>query len=530
MTLQSRLMRANDLLSRGKTGEALPLVQQAVLESPKSAPAHHLLARIQWQAGRRQEALAAAHAAQQLDPDSGDIAAQLGAFYVELRLPEYALPLLRKAVASAPHAFDANLALARCFLDMEKGHLARPHFEKALAAATSTAQKEDVTVRLAECLYAIGRPAEADKLLDDLIAGSSTPAPFIIMRGLNVGKPVPESLPQHLEAIAADTTLPAPERANALLALGRCHDNMGHHLEAFDHWARSRALLGVASHSAERLKVQIFQTRGFYASNLIRAAAGFGEQNESPIFIVGMPRSGTTLTAQVIGAHPHCISIGETDRINRHDKLFRQQHWHEKAHAAILAEARQGSLRSLANEFKSFFAAFAEGTKTRVVEKSPSNTDSLGFIHLIFPKARFVHCRRHPADNFVSAFQHNMNRGHDYAYDPVAYVERYLAQEEIMRHWKSCFPEQIFEMRYEDMVADSEGMTRKLIAFCDLPWDDACLNFHKQGSTVRTFSRDQVRQPVYSSSLERWKRYGNRLEPLFAKLNQSGYDYATSTI
>jgi len=123
-----------------------------------------------------------------------------------------------------------------------------------------------------------------------------------------------------------------------------------------------------------------------------------------------------------------------------------------------------------------------------------------------------------------------MNRNHDYAYDQAAYVERYMHQEESMRHWKSCFPEQIFDMRYENTIADQEGVTRRLLEFLGLPWDDACLNFHEQQSTIRTFSRAQVRQPVYKSSVERWRRYGNKLDPLFAKLKELNYDYETSVI
>jgi tetratricopeptide (TPR) repeat protein len=530
MSIENNLLRANDLLGRGKLNDALLAVQDVLRTAPRHASAHHLQARLLWSLGRKQDALGAAHAAQQLDPQSAGIAAQLGEFYVELRLPEFALPLLQGAVARAPAQHEANLMLGRCYMEMDKGYRALPHFETALETATSAAQKEGVTLQLAECLYAINESARADALLDDMIASAADAPAFLVMRGLNAGKQVPEGLVARLAKLAESEALPASERANAFLAMGRCLDNQGRHVEAFDLWAKARALLKIEHHSAEKLRIQNFQARGLYAKELIQRAATYGEQSESPIFIVGMPRSGTTLTAQVIGAHPQCISIGETDRFNRYDKMFRQQHWHEHAHRAIMDEASRGSLRNIANEFKTFFGAFAEGSKRRVAEKSPSNTDSLGFIHLVFPKARFVHCRRHPADNFVSAFQHNMNRGHDYAYDPSAYVERYLAQEEIMRYWKSCFPEQVFEMRYEEMVAQPEDMTRKLIAFCGLPWDDACLNFHQQGSTVRTFSRDQVRQPVYTSSLERWKRYGDRLEPLFAKLNQSGYDYATSRI
>ena len=265
----------------------------------------------------------------------------------------------------------------------------------------------------------------------------------------------------------------------AWLALGRCRDVEGDHTAAFDSWSTSRALLKVEKHNPEALKRQHMQTRGFYAKPFLDAAAPFGDKETQPIFVVGMPRSGTTLTTQVISAHPACINIGETERFERYDAMFRKDFWRETGHRDILQGAKAGLLRNIAGEFNTFFNIFAEGEKKRVVEKSPFNFEHMGFIRLLYPSARFIHCRRHPADNFVSAFQHNMNRRHDYSYSQQTYVERYLAHEELMRHWKKCFPDQIFELHYEDMVADQEGLSRKLIAFCDLPWDDACLNFHR---------------------------------------------------
>lgn len=530
MTTEAELLRAEALIDQGESGQALPILQALLRAASGSAAAHHALARAHAARQEVGKALAAAAKAHELAPARPDYAVHLGSLYVDLRLPEHALPLLQKALAAFPATFEANTALGRCYLDMEKGHQALPFLEKAVTQAKDKASRQEASIRLAECLYAINESDRADALLEGLAKTADDPALPIIMRGMNVGRTVPDSLVLALEKIAADLQRPANIRADATLALGRCRDNQGQHIEGFDLWARSRAMLGVALHAQERLDVRNMQTKGFYAKPLFKAAEELGDSSLSPIFVVGMPRSGTTLTAQVIAAHPQCISIGETDRAGKYDAMFRRQHWNQHAHAQIMAMAKQGGLRAIAQEFRQFFGIFAEGGKTRVVEKSPGNIDSLGFIRLVFPKARFVHCRRHPADNFVSAFQHNMNRGHDYAYDQSAYAERYLAQEDIMRYWKSCFPEQIFEVRYEDMVADPEAVTRRLVAFCGLPWDDACLNFHAQKSTVRTFSRDQVRQPVYSTSVERWRRYGARLEPLFAKLNQHGYDYTTSHI
>ncbi len=528
MTAAFTLMRAKDMVAHGRHAEAAPLVLDILAKAPRLAPAHLLMAQIHHASGKMGEALDAASIAQQLDPTDPQIASQLAAYFVELKLPEHALPLLRQALEKSPDAFEPNHALALCYFDMEKGRRALPHFEAALAAAPNATQRDAVTLKLAECLAAINESQRSDDLLKNLSATAINPIPAILMRGMGVAKPVSPELVTSLESIAGTPGQDAEAKAQALLALGRIHDLAGRHQQAFDLWRQSRALLGVQQHNKQAVTTRNLQTRGIYSKALLEAAVPYGDPAASPIFIAGMPRSGTTLAAQILAAHPAVVSTGETDRLNKLDVVFRRDHWGPDAAQRIYANARQGSLRALAQELNAFFAVFAEGTHTRIVEKTPTNYESLGFIHLCFPKARFIHCRRHPADNFVSAFQHNMNKLHDYTYDQSAFVERYLAQEEIMAHWKQCFPTQVFDLNYEELVAAPEKVIRRLVAFCDLPWDNACLSFHNRDTTVRTFSRDQVRQPIYTSSVARWRRYEANLETLFAKLNQSAYHYAPS--
>ncbi len=527
MDVKTEMQKANNLISQGNADAALPIVKRLLQAEPKLAGPHFLMGRFHLVKDNKEAGLASATRAYELDPKAAYTKILLGQIYVDLRLPEFALNLLQRAQQQVPEDHTVNLSLGRCYLIMEKGHRARPHLETAVRTGRLPLEKYSATLRLCECLSAIGEGAEADRILDKAITDYPQLPEALYMRGQSVSKPVPAWLVEKLQAIIDDPHLSKEDHAQALLALGRCRDVEGQHELAFDTWSKSRALLGLEKHDAGTLADRNAKTRKLYTKAFLDELEPLGNQADSPIFIVGMPRSGTTLTAQVIGAHPVCINIGETDRIAQYDRLFRDANASDSAHENVRKDAEGGTLRQIAGEFTRFFSVFNEGEKTRVVEKSPTNYDCVGFIHMIFPKARIVHCRRHPADNFVSCFQHNMNRGHDYAYDQTAFVERYLAQEELMSYWKSCFPNQIFEMPYEDMIADQEGMTRKLIAFCGLPWDDACLNFHTQKSTVRTFSRDQVRKPLYSSSVERWRRYGNRLDPLFATLARHGYEYTT---
>ncbi|MFT3673145.1 sulfotransferase [Aestuariivirga sp.] len=530
MDITEELLQSNALISAGNLDAAASRVQAILKQVPDNPRAHYLMGRIHLAKLELELALSAAQKAYELDKGAPYTAALLADIYVDLALPEYAFPVLGDALSRKPNDAGLNYTMGRCYMLLEKGFKALPHFEKA--SQDLGWDNDSITVRmdLSECLGAIGRSHEADTLLDDVIKHRPDHADALFARGMAVSKPVPEWLITELatRAVAPDTN--QQDRANFWLALGRCRDVEGQHAEAFDCWSKSRAILGIKRHAMERLDRQMTQSRMFYPQELIDRVAPFGDHESHPILIVGMPRSGTTLTSQVISAHPTCINIGEHDRFHRHDRMFRRNYWRETDHADIIRDAQKGMLKSIASEFKAFFSIFEEGEKKRVVDKSPFNFENLGFIHAIFPKVKIIHCRRHPADNFVSAFQHNMNRSHDYSYGQETYVDRYLAHEEMMRYWKKLFPDQIFELRYEDMVADQETLSRRLIAFCDLPWDDACLNFHERKNTVRTFSRTQVRQPVYSSSVERWRRYESRLGPLFAKLRQRGYDYASSTI
>jgi hypothetical protein len=152
----------------------------------------------------------------------------------------------------------------------------------------------------------------------------------------------------------------------------------------------------------------------------------------------------------------------------------------------------------------------------------PHNFRDIGFIHLCFPNAKIIHCRRNPLDNFISAFQNLMNANHSYAYDQTDYGEYYLEYRRLMNHWKSIFPESIYESDYEALTQNPEMEVRKILDFLGLPWEDACLKFNERKSTVKTFSLMQVRNPINKGSIARWRNYEKQLSPVIAILKRAG--------
>ena len=247
-----------------------------------------------------------------------------------------------------------------------------------------------------------------------------------------------------------------------------------------------------------------------------------GSDSARPIFIVGMPRSGTTLTEQIISSHPLVFGAGELPAVpNEIRRVTRQAQaagetvdfpgWVPMVEDEKFAEMAQGYLDYIAE---------LNGDALRVTDKMPHNFLNVGLIAAMFPNAKIVHCMRDPVDNCLSCFQQNFAMPHTYSTNLKHLGHHYRQYREIMAHWRRVVPNAIYEVQYEELVADQERVSRELIAFCGLDWDDACLQFNKQQRAVKTASVWQVRQPIYSGSVQKWKMYDGYIDELVDELNQ----------
>lgn len=225
---------------------------------------------------------------------------------------------------------------------------------------------------------------------------------------------------------------------------------------------------------------------------------------ETPIFILGMPRSGTTLVEQIITSHSDVTGGGELPDLGR---IAHRLKYPCDLGLDQLLNAREGYLQSTGMTGKVFFT-----------DKMPGNFQYIGLIKAIWPHAKIIHCKRHPMDTCLSNYQMRFSAGHDYNYDLEMLGGYYRAYWDLMTHWMRRFGDEIYTCEYEKLVIDQEGESRTLLAYCGLEWQEDCLEFYKSEKSVRTASATQVRRQIYTSALDRWKRYEKQLAPLQAAL------------
>jgi len=244
---------------------------------------------------------------------------------------------------------------------------------------------------------------------------------------------------------------------------------------------------------------------------------GAGDPSPLPIFILGMPRSGTTLVEQIVASHPLVHGAGELMAL--HDCVAELGETGASFPERI-AELEGAGLRRLGSAYLQKLAKIAlEGE--RVTDKMPSNYYYVGLIKLILPNAKIIHTFRDPVDNCVSCFSKLFTLEQSHTYDLGELGRYYKRYERLMAHWRRVLPQGAFlDMRYEDVVDDLEGQARRILDYCGLPWDERCLQFHETERPVRTASATQVRQPIYRSAMGRWKDYKDFLTPLLTALER----------
>ncbi|NOX08000.1 MAG: tetratricopeptide repeat protein [Gammaproteobacteria bacterium] len=281
---------------------------------------------------------------------------------------------------------------------------------------------------------------------------------------------------QRLLALSQHKNLNQQFLSEVYFEIGNLYHKDKNYDSAFTYYRKGNELIDYQSDLQRHLQ-QMKQMTEFFTAERFDSLSHASLESERPVFIVGMPRSGTTLVEQILSSHPHAYGAGEiTDLWNIVNAL-------------------------------------------RVSDKLPHNFLYLSLIAILFPQARIIHCQRDAMDNCMSIYFHQFNEQHLYARQLGELGQYYRGYEGLMRHWHKALPMPILDLRYEDLVEDQVHYSRKLIEFCGLEWDDACLNFHQSERIANTPSNEQVRQPIYKSSMQRWKAYETHLGDLKDALN-----------
>lgn len=448
-----------------------------------------------------------------LTPDLLEARLGLAAAFIDAGDHEDAIRHLRHVLARRPDMVTALGALGKCYTALGKPELALPFFEKATKLQPS---HPDLRRDHAEALIALGRMDEAADLLRENIARGYHVAESyqsLVETRTMSGEPV--ELAQIVEALAASNQAPR-DRMILHHAAGKIMNDLGRHEDAVEHFQAGKAAAGY-SFDLEALRRRFDMRIAAFTPELLSSKAAFANPSDVPVFIVGMPRSGTTLTEQICASHPSVHGAGELDKLG---DILRE---------AGYAFAPNGDLPKqpqalTADEAQSLTTAYLDFVRrrspssARIVDKMPHNFQLVGMIALLFPNARIIHCTRDPIDNCLSCFFTPFNKRHSYNTDLRTLGLYYREYHRLMQHWKALLPGRIYECNYETMIADQEAESRRLIDFLGLPWDDACLRFYETDRSVTTPSRWQVRQPIYKTSVKRWKKYENKIQPLIEAL------------
>jgi hypothetical protein len=321
-----------------------------------------------------------------------------------------------------------------------------------------------------------------------------------------------------------DDGLAAEHRLHLEFALGKALEDARSYEQSFGHYARGNALrlaqtpYRAADHSARLKRARETYTREFFAQR-----QGWGAPEPDPIFIVGLPRAGSTLVEQILSSHSAVEGTMELPEIIALTRMLRRRagqaagagSYHE-----VLAALDRDEVRGLGERYLERTRVHRKAGAPFFIDKMPNNFAHLGLIHLALPNARIVDARREAMACCFSAFKQHFAQGQNYAYSLSDLGRYYADYMELMAHFDEVLPGRVHRVQYEDMVADTEGETRRLLAYCGLPFEDGCLRFFENERPVRTASAEQVRQPIYRDGLEQWRNYEPWLGPLAAALGK----------
>ncbi|WP_162918724.1 tetratricopeptide repeat-containing sulfotransferase family protein [Taklimakanibacter deserti] len=503
------LMERNDLAAAET--EALKLLKA----NPRRPDVHNILGVAYVRQDKNRLAVPHFEFAVKAEPENAHYLNNLGRLYIDLHLIELALPFLHKALAIKPDLSAALLAIGKYYNEVGKAEKALPYLERLHKIMPGDS---DVKRELAESLDAHGKGDAASVLYQELRQSRSNNrigSYYYFSRN-----PPPEgdaAITAEIEQLLANDKLKEEGRSRLHTALGFIHERARNYPLAFSHFDQANRL-STGSFDIGKYRAWVDRLIEIVTPGFFRERSAVGNPSPLPVLVVGMPRSGTTLTEQIIASHGRAGGAGELLRIglfvNRLDYGPRRDI--SKFMASLGALGDKG-LREMGDNYVDLLKFHAPKAE-RVVDKLPHNFENLAFLALMCPEARIVHCSRNPVDTCWSCFQNPLNEAHGYSRNLTDLGLYYREYKRLMDHWKTVVPLRIYELNYEQLTADFENEARKLIDFIGLPWDDACLKFHEAGRTVRTFSRQQVRNPIYSSSVERWRRYETELAPLLTAL------------
>ncbi len=471
------------LSAESRYDEALRALGRALEIAPRHVPTLVAIARAQMKKANHHQAEQAARVALAIDPDNAVAQATLGEIFLDNDRFTEALAAFEGALSSAPDSWETRNLYANCLKAVGRLDDALAQFERTLS---DNPRAYGCYANMAD-LVTFTRDSPHFEAMERILAEASEPdsAPFMSLH----------------------------------FAIGKAYDDVGDYPKAIAHWRTGATL------RRKDLDYDETETANFFAGIMASYGADYfagcpfeGNPSAAPVFIIGMPRSGSTLVEQILTSHPLIHGGGETKELSRRLGALRARFPGLPRYPELGRRMNADQHRIVADGYLSVLQGMNPDA-ARITDKLLTNYYFVGLLHVLFPNARFINTVRNPIDACISCYSKLFRDDMPHSYDFGELGRYYLRYQALMDHWRRVLPAgTMLSVQYEDVVADVEAQARRLIDFVGLPWDSACLAFHQSARPVKTASVVQVRQPVYQTSVERWRRYGTAIQPLIDAL------------
>lgn len=500
--------------SLGSTREAAQSYQRALQLNPTLTDAILALADMMHEAGNIEITIELHQRAAKLTTDSGWSNHRLGLLYREQgRDKSEILETFQEAVRREPDNPNYLASLAECLISQERFDEALPLLKHALE---QDADNILALGNIATIEAKFGNYSDAEKYVDAVLEKNTINADAAIAF-LMISKHLDrcDEAVSYAESCLKDSNIPKPTIKNIKTQLSHVYDHLGKYDKAWEYISSSKTIDSDSMRYDPVIhKVVIDKLiKAFNPTTFINLRNPEIDDDTTPIFIIGMPRSGTSLLEQILSAHPQISGAGELTEISDIIKDIPQQIDTDKDWPECIDDATTDDISKFAKRYLAHLKQHAPESHY-ITDKMPHNFYALGLIRIMFPKAKIIHCQRHAMDTCISIYFQNFLVGHDYAANLFNLGTHHYQYQRLMQHWRECLPGGMIEINYEDLVQSPDETIRNIMDYCELPWDDACLNFHRSSRQVSTASFDQVRQPLHSRSVQRWMHYDQYLDEL----------------
>jgi tetratricopeptide (TPR) repeat protein len=509
--------RGNALMKLGRAEEALSNYEQALALEPRAADAHNNRGTALRQLERHEQALAAFNQTLALLPGNAEALCNRGHTLLDLARAEDALAAYDLAIAQRPAYDQAHNGRGNALARLGRENEALASYDRAISLAPGAAAAYN---NKGLALMQSGRVAEGGRLIEMAIALDEKSGLSFYNLSLSKKFEAGDGIISQMEAFArAAPLVDAAGRIYVHFALGKAYADVGRFDASFEHFS-SGARLKRAQTDYDEANVlrAMTRTQDVYCRERMGLYRGHGDPSPVPVFVFGMPRSGTTLVEQILASHCEVhgageindfeLAVGELDGAGR-GALTRPE---------LSLDISGAQLDRLGKNYVARVRVGAPAA-TRIVNKMTENFRFAGLIALALPNARMIHVRRDPLDTCLSCFSTLFVESLPFTYDLCELGRYHRAYEGLMEHWRAALPPgMMLEVRYEGVIADLEGQSRRIVDHCGLEWDPRCLDFHRSERSVRTASFAQVRRPLYPTSVGRWRNYESFLGALVAAL------------